>query len=155
MNALNYLHAASLTIPLAPTVTTLLTLLLFVWSLVFLVRPRPVPAFHVALRLTWAWLALNTLTGLVLLFAGGKVPSAVAAPGSPLTVYGYPPYPARQWEHLMYAFFVIVSLAAMELLLAGRFGAPGKVLRLMPVVTLFLYGVAYMAAYVTVFPGSG
>ena len=155
MNVLQSLHAASLPVPLAPTVTTLLTLILFVWSLVFLAWPRPSPAFHVFVRLTWAWLAVNVLTGLILLFAGGKVPSAVAAPGSPLTLYGYAPYPARQWEHLMYALFVIVSLAVAELLLAGRLGAPGKVLRLMPVVTLFLYGVAYMAAYVTVFPGGG
>ncbi len=155
MNALRYLHAASLPIPLAPTVTTLLTLILFVWSLIFLVRPRPIPTFHVFVRLTWGWLALNTVTGLILLLSGGQVPSAVAAPGSQLTIYNYAPYPARQWEHLMYAFFVIVSLVAAELLLAGRFGAPNRVLRLMPVITLFLYGVAYMAAYVTVFPGSG
>jgi len=154
MQVLVEFHRLALPIPIIGHHLVLLTVLLFAWSLIFLVRTAVPAGFVVLLRVTWAAYALNALSGVVLALSGMKVPSAVPAPGRDTTVFGLPPDPSRHPEHFMYAFFFLVSLYAMEVMIAGRVIKHERALRLMPVVTLFLAGVAYMSVRVAYLPGS-
>ena len=157
MNVLQALHDLQFNTGLArlfPTPYALATLVLFVWSFVFLFQPRPSRAFTLLLRVTWVTFLLPAVTGVILALGGLKVPSAVAAPGRDVTKYGFLPDPSRNWEHWMYALFGLISLVAIEALLAGRAVPHRTGLRFLPVVTLFLYGVAYMVGRVAVLPGS-
>ena len=138
---------------LFPTPLALVTLALFVWSLAFLARPIVTRGFVWLLRVSWAFFLLPAVTGVILALTGQKVASAVAAPGRTVTKYGFAPDPSRNWEHWMYAGLALLSLFAAEALIAGRLG-DRRALRLMPVTTLFLYGVAYMIGRVAVFPGA-
>ncbi|WP_369699451.1 hypothetical protein [Deinococcus sp. YIM 77859] len=81
------------------------------------------------------------------------MPSATDVGGG-VTKYGLPVDPSRNWEHWMYAGFALLSLYVTEVLLQGRLVHPRRGLRVLPVVTLFLYGCAYMVGRVAVFPGS-
>ncbi|MFC4452887.1 hypothetical protein [Deinococcus sonorensis] len=139
---------------LFPTPLALATLVLFVWSLGPAIRGRIQPPMVWWLRLTWVLTLIPAATGVILAVGGDKVASAVAATGRSTTRYGFPPDPSRNWEHWMYAALILASLYAIELLVQGRIIRHQTGLRLLPVATLFLYGVAYMVGRVAVFPGS-
>lgn len=145
-------------LPLFPTPFALLTLVLFVWSLGVAWTGRVTPGFLAWLRLTWLGLIVPALTGTLLALGGAKVPSAVDIGGGK-TKYGLPFDPTQEGMHLLYSGFALLTLVLLELLLSGKLATPGalsqsRLLRLLPVATLFLYGCAYMAGFVATFPGS-
>lgn len=129
------------------------TLVLFVWSLGPALKKEVRFGFLVWLRLTWAAFLIPAVTGVILAVGGLKVPSATDA-GHGLTKYGYHVDPVRDGEHLMYAVFALLSLYIIEVLVKGRMVSHQRGLGYLPVVTLFLYGAAYMVGRVAVFPGN-
>ncbi|WP_221089144.1 hypothetical protein [Deinococcus aquaedulcis] len=138
---------------LFPTPYALATLVLFVWSIAPAVKTRVSTSFLVWLRLTWALTLIPGVTGVLLTLSGLKVPSATDVGGG-ATKYGYPADPSRDWEHWMYAGFCLLSLYVIEVLVKGRMIEHRDGLKFLPLVTLFLYGCAYMVGRVAVFPGS-
>lgn len=141
-----------LPIALIPTPLALITLVLFLWSFGPALKNEVRPGFLVWLRLTWAALLIPAVTGVILAVGGLKVPSASDVGGG-VSKYGYQVDPVRDSEHWMYAAFALLSLYVIEILVKGRIIDHKVGLRLLPVVTLFLYGVAYMVGRVAVFPG--
>ncbi|GGQ95012.1 hypothetical protein [Deinococcus ruber] len=139
---------------LAPTPLALACLILFVWSIGPAIRLKVGRPMVWWLRLTWVLTLIPAVTGVILALGGGKVASAVAA-AKGVTKYGFAPDPKRNLEHWMYAALVLLSLYAIEVLIQGKLIKPQAGLRILPVATLFLYGVAYMVGRVAVFPGSG
>ena len=137
-----------------PTPLALVTLVLLVWSLAPAIKGTVGFSFLVWLRLTWFMTLLPAATGVMLALGGARVPSATDA-GHGLTKYGFPVDPKRDLEHWMYAAFALLSLYAIEVLIKGRLLDARLGLRLLPVATLFLYGVAYMVGRVAVFPSNG
>ena len=129
------------------------SLVLFVWSLGPAIKGIVGRAFLVWLRLTWAAFLLPAVTGVVLALGGLRVASATDA-GAGTTRYGFPVDPSRDWEHWMYVAFVLLSLYIIEVLVRGRMVEHRVGLKFLPVVTLFMYGCAFMIARVAVFPGS-
>lgn len=129
------------------------SLVLFVWSLGPALKGTVGRPFLVWLRLTWAAFLLPAVTGVILALGGLKVPSATDA-GSGASRYGFPVDPSRDWEHWMYVAFVLLSLYIVEVLVKGRMVEHRVGLKFLPVVTLFLYGCAFMIGRVAVFPGS-
>lgn len=155
MELLKDIHRLALPIPVVGHHLVFLTALLTVWSLVLAVRATVPVGFVYLLRLSWVAFGINTLTGLILGVAGQRVPSAVpATPGGRLTTLNLPVDSSRHWEHLMYAAFALLTLYAIEVLIAGRVVPRQVGLRFLPVATLFLIGVAYMAVRVAYLPGS-
>lgn len=139
---------------LFPTPYALVCLVLFIWSLVPAFRGQVRVGFLAWLRLTWLLTLFPAITGVAMAVGGHKVPSAVAlATGK--TKYGLAPDPSRDLEHWMYAGFCLLSLYVIELLVKNKTENAPKLLRLLPIATLFLYGCAYMVARVAVFPGTG
>lgn len=158
MELLKQLHTISLANPfpfVSPfnTPLALVTFILFVWSIG--------PTFHLkistgllyCLRLNWFVFLWMGLTGFLLSIQGYKVASATDIGGG-VTRYGFRVDPVRDLEHMMYAAFCLISLYAIEVLLQGKVVEHKKGLRLLPAVTLFLYGAAYMVGRVAVFPGN-
>ncbi|MCD0166628.1 hypothetical protein [Deinococcus sp. 12RED42] len=138
---------------LFPTPYALATLVLLIWSVAPALKGRVGPGFMVWLRLTWVLTLLPGVTGVIMALGGAKVPSATDVGGG-LSKYNYPADPSRDWEHWMYAAFCLLSLCVLEVLVRGRLIEHRLGLRFLPVVTLFLYGCAYMVGRVAVFPGS-
>lgn len=160
MDFLRQLHdlmIAGFPVPLFPTPFALLTLVLFLWSLWVAYKGEVTPAFRLWVRLNWLWLALMALTGTLLALSGAKVPSAIDLGGG-VTKYGQPFDPTQEGMHLLYSGFALLSLLVLEAMLSGKIPEEvlprRKLLWLLPVVTLFLYGCAYMAGFVASFPGS-
>lgn len=154
------------------TPLALVSFVLFLWSFGPALKGEVRPGFLVWLRLTWAALLIPAATGVMLALGGGKVASSVPAGAahlsaacqefaakngldtSQLTRYCLPADPVRDGEHLMYSAFALLSLYAIEVLIKGRLVDAKKGLRVLPVVTLFLYGAVYMIGRVAVFPGN-
>ncbi|AFZ68748.1 hypothetical protein [Deinococcus peraridilitoris] len=155
MEFLREVHRFALPLPIIGHHLVLLTMVLFLWSMVFLRRTVVPAGFVRALRVTWLAGAVNTLAGIGLALMGLRVPSSVpASPGSNVTAFGYPVDPVRHAEHYMYAGFFVLSLFLMELLIAGKVVKPAIGLRFMPLLTFFLLGVAYMSVRVAYLPGA-
>ncbi|MCP2013191.1 hypothetical protein L1280_000319 [Deinococcus sp. HSC-46F16] len=138
---------------LFPTPYALATLVLFVWSLGPALKGELRGGFLAWLRVTWVLTLIPVVTGVILSLGGAKVPSATAVQDG-LTKYRYPADPSRDWEHWMYSAFCLLSLYVLEVLVRGKLVEHRRGLRFLPVVTLFLYGCAYMVGRVAVFPGS-
>lgn len=138
---------------LFPTPYALATLILMVWSVAPAVKGVVGRSFLVWLRVVWALTLIPAATGVILALGGEKVPSAVDVGGG-LTRYGLPYDPSRDLEHWMYSAFALLSLYVIEVLVRGRMIEHRAGLKYLPVVTLFLYGVAYMIGRVAVLPGS-
>lgn len=136
-----------------PTPFSLVTLVLFVWSLGPLLHKTIRPWYVVWLRLTWGFFLLPAVLGTALLIDGRQVPSATDL-GEGFSKYGLPVDENRTLEHLMYSLFALVSLYLLELMIKGQLLKPQLVYKIMPVVTLFLYGVAYMIGRTAVLPGN-
>lgn len=158
MDILKQIHDLSIPnifpVPLLPTPLALVSFILFLWSLGPALKQEVRFGFLVWLRLTWAALLIPAVTGVILAVGGLKVPSATDAGGG-MTKYGYKVDHVRDGEHMMYAAFCLISLYVIEVLIKGRLIEHKLGLRFLPVVTLFLYGAAYMVGRVAVFPGSG
>ena len=142
-----------LPIALWPTPIALATFVLFLWSFGPALKPEVRLGFLVWLRLTWAALLIPAVTGVILAVGGLKVPSATDV-GDGLSKYGFKVDPNRDWEHIMYAAFSLLSLYVIEMLIKGRMIEHKIGLKFLPVVTLFLYGCAYMIGRVATFPGN-
>lgn len=162
---------------LFPTPLALAALVLFLWSFAPAYRGRVDAGFRFWLRLTWVLTLLPAVTGLILAVGGCKVASAVAVPPASLGAeclnyaaaqgwaaehlsrYCLPVQPSRDAEHWMYAAFAVLSLLAVEALLSRRWNGQWLGLnlgyKLLPVITLFLYGCVYMVGRVAVLPGNG
>lgn len=163
---------------LIPTPLALASLVLFIWSLAPAVKGEVGTGLRGWLRLTWLLTLLPMVTGIALAVGGGKVPSAVLAPdpaalgascqayaarqgwaADTLTRYCLPVDPARDLEHWMYTSFTLLSLLAVEALVHrrwdGNFLGVGLGLKILPVITLFLYGCVYMIGRVAALPGNG
>ncbi|UQN06923.1 hypothetical protein [Deinococcus sp. QL22] len=138
---------------LTPTPYAMVTLVLFIWSIAPALKGVVRSGFIFWLRVTWFFTLLPAVTGIILALNGQAVPSATAAAGG-LTKYGFEPDPSRNWEHWMYSAFALLSLYVLEVLVRGKLIEHRTGLRFLPVVTLFLYGVAYMVGRVAVLPGS-
>ncbi|AWN23456.1 hypothetical protein DKM44_09640 [Deinococcus irradiatisoli] len=138
---------------LFPNPFTLACFLLLVWSVAPAFSGRLGRSFVVLTRLSWAVFGLYGLSGVLLALAGHKVASAVVAAGSSVTKYGFAPDPKRNLEHWMYTVFALSSLYFIEVLIAGKLIERRKGLYFLPLVTLFLWGCAYMIGRVAVFPG--
>ncbi|RJF71996.1 hypothetical protein D3875_10930 [Deinococcus cavernae] len=143
-----------LPLPLWPTPIALVTFILFLWSFGPALKTEVRFAFLVWLRLTWAALLIPAVTGVILAVGGLRVPSATDVGGG-LSKYGFRVDPQRDLEHLMYVAFALVSLYVIEMLIKGRLVEHRVGLKFLPVVTLFLYGCAYMIGRVATFPGNG
>lgn len=158
MQVLSEIHGFLFGNPLAPHPLGLASLLLTVAAVVHIFWPRLRALVLGLLRLNWLAYAVPVISGTILFASGRRTPSATEYEGG-LTRYGCPPDPARAWEHLMYAGFVLLSLLAMEALLRRGYLEPlgiteGRARLLVPVVALFMYGCAYMVGRVAILPGS-
>lgn len=157
MDILKLIHDLSIPnlfpVPILPTPLALTTFVLFLWSFGPALKREVRLGFLVWLRLTWAAFLIPAVTGVILAVGGLKVASSTDVGGG-LTRYGYKVDGNRNDEHLMYAAFALLSLYIIEVLIKGNVIDHKKGLRYLPVVTLFLYGVAYMVGRVAVFPGN-
>lgn len=156
MDLLRAFHDLTFNTPyakLAPNPFTLVCLILMIWSVVPAIRGVVDVGFTFVTRLSWAVFLLFGASGIVLAATGLKVPSAVVEAGKTVTKYGFLPDPKRNLEHSMYAVFALASLYFIEVLIAGKVIERRKGLYFLPVVTLFLWGCAYMVGRVAVFPG--
>ncbi|GAA4021872.1 hypothetical protein GCM10022631_40160 [Deinococcus rubellus] len=156
MDLLRALHDFSFNTSLAklfPNLFTLACLILLVWSVVPALRGVVDRGFVLLTRLSWAIFFLYGLSGVLLAVSGLKVASAVAEAGKTVTRYGFLPDPKRNLEHWMYTIFALASLYFIEVLIAGKLIDRRKGLYFLPVVTLFLWGCAYMIGRVAIFPG--
>lgn len=163
---------------LIPGPLALTSLVLFIWSLAPAFKGEVGAGFVAWLRLTWVLTFIPMVTGIALAVSGGKVASSVLAPTGTdfgteclnyaarngwatetLTRYCLPVDPARDLEHWMYTSFTLLSLLAVEALARrrwdGNFLGVGLGLKLLPVITLFLYGCVYMIGRVAILPGNG
>ncbi len=138
---------------LFPNPFTLACFLLLAWSVIPAITGTLSRGFVLLTRLSWAVFVLSGVSGVLLAISGHKVASAVAAAGSSVTKYGFMPDPKRNLEHWMYTVFALGSLYFIELLIAGKLIERRKGLYFLPLVTLFLWGCAYMIGRVAVFPG--
>lgn len=139
--------------PFFPTPLALITLILFCWSILPAIQQKISGPFLIYLRLTWLAALYPAITGLLLALNGRKVPSATAVNGD-LSKYNLPADPSRNWEHWMYAGFILLTLYIIELLIKGEWIKREVALRYLPLATFFLYGVAIRVGQVAVFPGS-
>lgn len=156
MDLLRALHGYSFNFDaafLAPNPFALASLILFVWSFWMLRRSAVTSSFVAGVRLTWLTFLLPALTGIVLTLGGGKVPSAVDVGGGK-TKFGTPYDPTQEGMHWLYGGFGLLSLIVIELLIRGEFIERRLGLKMLPVVTLFMYGCAYMVGHVAFYPGS-
>ncbi|GAA5501497.1 hypothetical protein Dxin01_01229 [Deinococcus xinjiangensis] len=135
------------------TPLALVSFVLFLWSFGPALKREVRFGFLVWLRLTWAAMLIPAVTGVILAVGGLRVASATDVGGG-LTRYGFKVDHHRDSEHWMYAAFCLLSLYLIEMLIKGRIVEHRVGLRLLPAVTLFLYGAAYMVGRVAVFPGN-
>ena len=157
MDFLRLFHDFGFNTPLAklfPNPLTLACFVLMIWSIAPAIKGVVGGGFTLFTRLTWAIFLLTGVSGVLLAFYGLKVPSAVVEAGKAVTKYGFPPDPKRNLEHSMYTVFVLGSLFFIELLIAGKLVDRRKGLYFLPLVTLFMWGCAYMIGRVAVFPGN-
>lgn len=158
MDFLRAVHAFALPVPGIGHHLVFLATLLFVVSLFMALRPG-VPALFVwLLRLNWLAYGINALTGLILALSGQKVPSATVKEmvnGRAVSPIGFLVDPHRQFDHYMYAAFALVTLYALEVLIAGKLVKDTPLRRLLFVTaTFFLVGVAYMGVRTAYLPGT-
>lgn len=156
MDLLRAVHTFHLNTPFGIFLSTpyvVAALVLFAWSLGPALKGQVGRGFVAWLRLTWVLFLLPGVTGVLLALGGARTASATDVGGG-LTRYGFPVDPSRNWEHWMYTAFCLLSLYIVEVLVGGRVVARTAGLRLLPVVTLFMYGCAFMISRVAVFPGS-
>lgn len=151
---------------LVPTPLALAALLLTLVSLLSW-WPKARPLLRGVIALNWGIFAWGALSGLLLQLGGGRVRSSYAASEdyqlekcghvADLSYYCLPADAARHGEHLMYVFFVGLSLVLMGLLLNNKLPALPLSERwralLMPSVAFFMYGCAYMVGRVAFLPG--
>ena len=157
MAFITWLHNWQLSTPfglLIPTPLAVVTLVLFAWSIGPAIKLKVGRPMVWWLRLTWALTLLPAVTGTILALGGVKVASAVAVAGQATTRYGFPPDPKRNLEHWMYAGLAIASLYIIEVLIAGKLVSPKIGLRVLPLVTFFLWGCCFMVYRVAVLPGA-
>jgi len=157
MAFLLWLHNWQVATPFAlviPTPLAIAALVLFVWSIGPAIRLRVGRPMIWWLRLTWVLTLLPAVTGVILALGGHKVASAVAAAGEATTKYGYAPDPKRNFEHWMYAGLTVISLYIIEVIIQGKLVSPKVGLRLLPLVTFFMWGCTFMIYRVAVLPGS-
>ncbi len=138
---------------LFPNPFTLVCFVLMLWSVAPALRGAVDRGFVWLTRLSWLVFALYGLSGVALALSGLKVASAVAEAGKTVTKYGFLPDAKRNPEHWMYSVFALGSLFFIEVLIAGKLIDRRRGLYFLPVVTLFLWGCAYMIGRVAVFPG--
>lgn len=153
-----------LPVPLTPTPLALFCLVLFLWSFGPALKQDVRAGFVVWLRLTWAIFLLPAVTGALLALGGAQVPSATRAPAEyirdvcqasgDLSRHCLPVDPSQNGMHWMYVLFTVLSLIVIEVLIRGRVIERGLGLKALPVVTLFMYGAAYMIGHSATFPGS-
>lgn len=136
-----------------PTPLAFFSLILFIWSLGPAIKGEVRFGFLVWLRLTWAAFLIPAVTGIFLALGGAKVPSAIDVGGGQ-SKYGLPADPSQDKMHWMYVLFTLLSLYVIEVLIKGHLIDRRTGLRLLPVVTLFMYGCVYMIGHVATFPGS-
>lgn len=158
MELLKLIHNFSLPNPfpfVSPfnTPLALFTFVLFVWSLVPAIKLHVSHGFLWCLRANWVLFGIMAITGMLLSLSGLKVASATDVGGG-VTRYGFRVDPIRDSEHIMYTAFCVLSLYAIEVLIKGQVLERKTALRILPAVTLFLYGAAYMVGRVAVFPGN-
>lgn len=147
-----------------PTPLAFFSLILFIWSLGPAIKGEVRFGFLVWLRLTWAAFLIPAVTGIFLALGGAKVPSSINASAEyirencpttgDLTKYCQPTDPSQDKMHWMYVLFTLLSLYVIEVLIKGHLIDRRTGLRLLPVVTLFMYGCVYMIGHVATFPGS-
>ncbi len=157
MAFIKWLHDWQVATPFAlviPTPLAIACLVLFLWSFGPAIKLKVGRPMVWWLRLTWVLTLLPAVTGIILSLGGGKTASAVAAAGKATTKYGYPPDPSRNFEHWMYAAFVLLSLYIIEVLVGGKLIKHNPGLRYLPLVTFFMWGCAFMVYRVAVLPGS-
>ena len=138
---------------LFPNPFILACFVLLIWSVPVALRGVVDRGFTLLTRLSWAIFFLYGLSGILLAVSGLKVASAVAEAGKEVTKYGFLPDPKRNLEHWMYTVFALGSLYFIEVLIAGKLIDRRRGLYFLPVVTLFLWGCAYMIGRVAIFPG--
>ena len=153
-----------------PTPFALCCFVLMIWSVLPALRGRMDRGFVWLTRLSWAVFALYGVSGIILALSGQKVASAVATTDARIidicakagisvsggvTRYCFPPDPQRNLEHWMYTSFCLVSLYLIGRIIAGTLVERRLGLRYLPLVTLFLWGAAYMIWRVAVLPGNG
>lgn len=153
-HAFDFIRVPSPLIILVPNPFALWCLLLMFWSFGIAYRGHFSAAFRGAVRLTWAAFLLYGVSGVMLALSGQKVASAVAAAGKQVTKYGFAPQAKRNPEHWMYTAFVLLSLFAIEALM-GKLLPERRATRVLPVVTLFMWGAALMIVRVAVLPSFG
>ena len=153
---------------LFPTPLALATLLLFIWSFAPAFKGNVGAGFLAWLKLTWVLTFVPMITGMVLAIGGAQVPSSVAAGPvyqqekcgqvADLTRYCLPVDPVRNSEHWMYTAFTLLTLLGIEALIRSRWNGEFLGLhlgyKLLPLLTLFLYGCVYMIGRVAVLPGN-
>ncbi len=151
----DFIQVTSPWVVLVPNPFALATLLVMFWSFGAAFKGQISHGFRVAVRGMWVLFGLYGVSGVLLSLGGAKVASAVALAGKTVTKYGFAPQAKRDPEHWMYTGFVLLSLFALEALLSGKLVGEKKAARLLPVVTLFMWGAALMIVRVAVVPGNG
>ena len=158
MNVLREIHRFALPLPGFGHHLVLLALLLALVSFFMVLRPGVPALFAWLLRLNWLAYAVNALTGIALAVMGQKVPSATldrVVDGHKLSAFGLPLDSSRTFDHYMYTAFCLLTLYALEVLIAGRLIKEGWLRRVLFVVaTVFLFGCAFMAVRVAFYPGT-
>lgn len=139
---------------------TLFVLLLFLvqtlWGVWLLIRPNTdLNAFKWFNRGIAVYIGIISISGILLSLLGKKVPVAtvgskpnLSASCDPTGQICQPLDPNRNWEHWMYASFIILSLALLEWLVSGKHISKQIGARLTAVVAFFAFGAAFMVARV-------
>lgn len=155
LHRFDFMNVPSPWVILLPDPFTVCCFLLMLWSFGVAFRGQFSHAFRVAVRGLWVLFGVYGVSGVLLSLSGLKVASAVALAGKNVTRYGFPPQAKRDPEHWMYAAFVLLSLFVIEALMAQKLLDEKKSARVLPVVTLFMWGAAVMIVHVAVVPAPG
>lgn len=134
----------------------------WVWSLSFLWRPVWVGGFMFLSRILFFLVGILAVSGIGLAFMGLHVPIATVGARPDLSVVCnrsstldcLPWDPSRQWEHLMYGAFLVLSSVAVEALYRGTLMEKRQGLRWIPLATLFAFGCAVRVGQVAYLPGA-
>lgn len=153
-HAYDFIRVSSAWIILVPNPFALACLLFMFWSFAIAAKGQFSHAFRTGVRGMWALFLLYGASGVLLSLGGAKVASAVAVAGKAVTKYNFPPQAKRDPEHWMYTAFVLLSLFAIEALIAGKLMDEQKSARVLPAVTLFMWGAALMIVRVAVVPAA-